>query len=98
MNKNGVISFCKRTLLIQQFYDTLNGGGACQICMKPVELCMFSGASVENHNHLLTNDNHNNGLLAGLYHQSGFSAHLHNCSIYACGLLTAISCCREVSD
>ncbi|MEQ2161366.1 hypothetical protein GOODEAATRI_008957 [Goodea atripinnis] len=29
---------------------------------------------------LACNDNYNNGLIVGLWHQSGFSAHLHNCS------------------
>lgn len=59
----------------------------------PLHLC-------QNRNRPLANDNYYNELIAGLYHQSGFSSHLHNCSkhIRARGLLAAISGSGGESD
>lgn len=73
---------------------------ACQICIKPAALRSFSCVFVKNHNHPLTNDNHNNGLLAGLYHKVVLvDICIIVLSIYMpVGSGAAISCCREVSD
>lgn len=73
---------------------------ACQICIKPAALRSFSCVFVKNHNHPLTNDNHNNGLLAGLYHKVVLvGICIIVLSIYMpVGSGAAISCCREVSD